>query len=126
MVQRLRDGALVHTHLSFFDDREEMSAAVLFTLGTAIDRHRDARGLFVFPDVIELQAKSYEQVIAEVGEGGVWLSFAGGKATKNATAASARNIAQELLRATRSGDRKALAELAREMAAELGGAEPAP
>jgi hypothetical protein len=72
-VEALQDGLLLHTPLDFGDDPEELASAVRSLLGEPLaSEHRDARGVFLIPSAAAPKARSYAEVIAEVGEGGVW------------------------------------------------------
>jgi hypothetical protein len=71
-VQELDDAVLLHTGENFAREPAELSLALHALLGGALDLHQDARGIFFVPDVAAPSARSYEQVVAEVGEGGVW------------------------------------------------------
>jgi hypothetical protein len=72
-VTRLDDAVLLDTQAGFATDPEELSGIVRELLGQDLSgQHRDARGIFFLPDVAAPRARSYEAVIAEVGEGGVW------------------------------------------------------
>jgi hypothetical protein len=72
LLKTLDDGVLVFTLARFSADLEQMALAVRLRLGDALDAHRDERGVFLLPDVAEPRATTYEGVIAEVGEAGVW------------------------------------------------------
>jgi hypothetical protein len=72
-IEPLDDCALLHTGESFATEPEQLSARVRALLGEAVaDRHDDARGIFYIPDVAAPKARTYDAVIAEVGEGGAW------------------------------------------------------
>lgn len=69
----LDDAILLHTGQSFGEDPEELSSAVRELLGDElVDAHEDERGIFFIPSVAEPSARTYEGVIAEVADGGVW------------------------------------------------------
>src|SRR5690606_12973677 len=57
---------------SFATEPVELSLALHGLLGEALAEHRDARGIFFIPEVAAPRARSYEAVVEEVGEGGVW------------------------------------------------------
>lgn len=77
-VEALQDGLLLHTPLDFGDEPEELAGAVRSLLGDALaSQHRDPRGVFLIPSAAAPKARSYDAVIDEVGEGGVWASWAG-------------------------------------------------
>jgi hypothetical protein len=71
-VDRLEDAALLHTGAEFGDEPLALSLAVRALVGDAIDEHADPRGIFFIPDVVKPLARSYDAVIEEIGEGGVW------------------------------------------------------
>lgn len=71
-VDQLSDGVIVHTTLAFSEDPEELSAALALELGPQLFAHADPRGIFFIPSVAAPSAQSYDGVVAEVGEGGVW------------------------------------------------------
>jgi hypothetical protein len=72
-VTALDDGVLLDTQASFATDPDELSGIVRELLGKALaSQHTDARGIFFIPSVAAPSARSYEGMIAEVGEGGVW------------------------------------------------------
>jgi hypothetical protein len=72
LLRTLDDGVLVFTLARFSADLEQMALALRLRLGGALDAHHDERGVFLIPDVAEPRATTYEGVIAEVGEAGVW------------------------------------------------------
>lgn len=71
-VTALDDGLLLRTGESFAREPEELSVVVRTLVGPLLDEHRDPRGIFFVPHVAAPAATTYEQVIVEVGEGGVW------------------------------------------------------
>jgi hypothetical protein len=80
-VEPLTDAVLLHTTASFGSDPEDLGALLQRSLGAQLEEHEDARGIFVLPSVAVPSARSYDAVIAEVGEGGMWIpqpSDAGG------------------------------------------------
>ena len=42
-------------------------------LGDTLDQHTDPRGILFYPDVCEPRARSYDALVAEVGEAGMWV-----------------------------------------------------
>jgi hypothetical protein len=74
-VQPLEDGLLLHTPLDFADEPEELAQAVSSLLGELASGHRDPRGLFLIPSAAAPTARRYEDVVSEVGEGGVWAAW---------------------------------------------------
>jgi hypothetical protein len=89
-IDRLDDAVLLHTGEDFGDEPLTLSLAVRALVGDSIDAHVDPRGIFFIPDVVQPKARSYDGVIEEIGEGGVWgplhapelagLTFGGGAA----------------------------------------------
>jgi hypothetical protein len=72
-AKALEDGLLLTTDASFADDPEELSVAVRAVVGPALEtEHRDPRGIFLIPDVVTPTGSTYEAVVDEIGEGGVW------------------------------------------------------
>lgn len=71
-VTALTDGVILHSELDFSLEPEALSQALVERLGEALFAHEDPRGIFFIPSVAAPRAQSYEAVIAEVGEGGVW------------------------------------------------------
>jgi hypothetical protein len=75
-AEGLEDCVLLHTTLEFADDPEDVAAAVRSLIGEPLaTQHEDERGLFLIPSVALPAARSYEAVIEEVGEGGVWAPW---------------------------------------------------
>lgn len=69
----LDDGLLLDTRTSFASEPAELSRVVRKQLGDALlAEHVDSRGIFFLPDVASPSARTYEGVIEQVGEGGVW------------------------------------------------------
>ena len=81
-VEALQDGLLLHTPLDFSDEPEELAGAVRALLGKALAcEHRDPRGVLLIPSAAAPKARSYAEVIDEVGEGGTWASWSGPQPT---------------------------------------------
>lgn len=98
-ARALDDGVLVHLHGGQFDgDAEELWIELLGGVGDPLLRHDDERGVFFLPDVAEPEdARTYEGVIAAVGDRGKWVhpgTFGDG--------------AEALFEALRSGDHEKL------------------
>src|SRR5688572_3529136 len=70
---KLDDATLVHTGVGFGGDVEMLAYGVRTSIGDALDKHDDSRGVFIMPDVAEPRAKTYEGVLAEIGEAGEWV-----------------------------------------------------
>ncbi len=136
-VSKLEDSVLVHTGVAFGSDLEMLAYGVRTIIGDALDKHDDARGIFVMPDVAKPKARTYEGVIAEVGEAGEWVpkmaageiperlleapdgSFAAmmGQAMQ---ALGGANLA-DIQRALATGDYSSLEKMQEAMAAAVGG-----
>ncbi|HKU43411.1 MAG TPA: hypothetical protein VJR89_34855 [Polyangiales bacterium] len=72
-VTALDDGFLLDTGAPFATDPDELSELVHEQLGAELAaQHWDDRGVFFLPSVAAPSARSYEGVIAEVADGGVW------------------------------------------------------
>ncbi|HZO13164.1 MAG TPA: hypothetical protein VFB62_07890 [Polyangiaceae bacterium] len=67
----LDDATLVDTGLDL--SSSELAIELSETLGEALDAHDDARGVFVMPAKVQPKARSYQAVIDEVGELGMWV-----------------------------------------------------
>lgn len=77
-AEPLGDGAmLVHTFQPFevFEQNPDEAREWLAQFGDALpDVHDDPRGLLFFPDSIEPEGTTYDAVVAEVGDEGVWIA----------------------------------------------------
>jgi hypothetical protein len=72
-VVALEDAVLLHTRENFASEPDALSARVRDLLGSSlIAAHTDPRGIFFIPDVASPKARTYDGVLDEVGEGGVW------------------------------------------------------
>jgi hypothetical protein len=131
-VDVLTDGVILHTQLDFASDPEELSVSLAAQLGQALFAHEDERGIFFIPSVAAPAATSYDAVIAEVGEGGVW-----GPSPAQLAQSMQQTDFGELFggmlaqlppslmnsaRAAMSGDHDALGAMASQLQAMLGGA----
>src|SRR5262245_49092015 len=67
----LDDATLVNTGLDL--SSSELAIELSETLGEALDAHDDSRGVFVMPAKVQPKARSYQAVIDEVGELGMWV-----------------------------------------------------
>ncbi|MFT3769572.1 MAG: hypothetical protein QM820_29400 [Minicystis sp.] len=138
-VRKLEDALLVSTGVRFGGAPDELGLGVRAALGEALDAHQDARGVFVIPDVAEPRAKTYDGVIAEIGEAGEWAPivaaghvperFAGAPADSFAglvgqmmTALGEGTLA-EMQRAMATGDLAALERVQHKLVSALGGEE---
>ena len=73
LIVAAADATLVHTLVRFGSEPDELGLALRLLLGDLVDRHPDERGIFVFPDVAEPKARSYHEVLDEIGEAGFWV-----------------------------------------------------
>jgi len=74
-LERLDDALIVHTGASFATEPEQLAEALAGLVGqAALAQHDDPRGILFIPDVAAPQARSYDAVVEEVGEGGVWAA----------------------------------------------------
>jgi hypothetical protein len=74
-VDRLDDAVLVHTGHSFATEPEQLVEALEALIGeSSLAQHDDPRGVLFVPDVAAPKAQSYDAVVDEVGEGGVWAA----------------------------------------------------
>jgi hypothetical protein len=72
-INPLEDALLLRLDEDFSREPAALSRIVRALVGEALDRqHRDPRGILFIPDVAMPKARSYDAVIEEVGEGGVW------------------------------------------------------
>src|SRR4051812_1915521 len=75
-VEKLDDAFIVSIGASFAADPEALGEALLHAVGEdTLALHQDPRGVLFIPSVAAPKARSYEAVVAEVGEGGTWLQF---------------------------------------------------
>ncbi|MDB4991480.1 MAG: hypothetical protein JWN04_6658 [Myxococcaceae bacterium] len=75
-VDRLDDASIVHTGASFTAEPEALLEALIALVGAdALADHDDPRGILFIPHVAAPSARSYEAVVTEVGEGGVWAAL---------------------------------------------------
>jgi hypothetical protein len=75
-VRFLDDGALVFLPIDFDSDEQSLLEELALHVGDAIDDHHDERGVFFLPDFAEPEdAKTYEAVIAAVGDDGRWIAL---------------------------------------------------
>jgi hypothetical protein len=80
-TDELTDSVIVHTDTDFSVEPEELAGRLREQLGEdVLAHHDDPRGILFIPSVAKPSARSYEEVIAEVGEGGVWAPLAAGAA----------------------------------------------
>jgi len=74
-IERLDDAVLVYTGASFATEPEQLAEALAGLVGeSTLAEHDDPRGILFIPDVAAPKARSYEAVVEEVGEGGVWAA----------------------------------------------------
>jgi hypothetical protein len=74
LVRAVNDATLVFTGSPVRGkDPEELGLLVQRALGDSLDAHDDARGILVFPDVVEPSGTSYSALVDEIGEAGEWV-----------------------------------------------------
>jgi hypothetical protein len=74
-AERLDDALIVHTGVSFATEPEQLAEALAALVGeSALAQHDDPRGILFIPDVAAPRGRSYDAVVEEVGEGGVWAA----------------------------------------------------
>ena len=77
-AEALDDGAmLVHTFQPFevFEQNPSEAREWLAQFGDALPAvHDDPRGMFFFPDTCEPDSTTYDAVVTEVGDEGIWLA----------------------------------------------------
>lgn len=77
-AEALEDGSfLVHTFQPFsaFEEDPDEVLEWLSQFGDALpDVHVDPRGLLVYPDSLEPEGGTYEEIVAAVEEEGIWVS----------------------------------------------------
>jgi hypothetical protein len=71
----LADSVLVRLGVSFASEPEELALALHRSVGDALERHRDPRGVLVMPEVAAPKAASYDSVAREIGDGGTWVKI---------------------------------------------------
>lgn len=71
-ITRLDDSVLLHTQADFANEPSDLSRIVRELAGAALDAHSDPRGIFFIPSVAAPTSRTYDAVVAEVGEGGEW------------------------------------------------------
>ncbi|APR87415.1 hypothetical protein A7982_12764 [Minicystis rosea] len=139
LVRKLADGLLVHTGVRFGGAPDELGLALRGILGSALEAHQDARGVFVLPDVAEPRAQTYEGVIAEIGEAGEWAPIVASgyvparfaEAPEGSLegvmgqvmAALGGGVLEEMQRALATGDMAAMAKVQEKLVSALGGEE---
>lgn len=91
---------LFRTLMRYRDFEAEPATARAFLeseLGCALEEVQDdARGVFMFPDVAEPRATTYDDVVEEIGEDGFWVPLDGSRSARaRATAATKRSKRRE-------------------------------
>jgi hypothetical protein len=131
----LGDAFLVPTTAPFASEPDELGLALRTRVGEALDRHTDPRGVFCVPDVASPTATSYDAVVEEIGEAGVWAPLVPSgyvpERLRNAVPGSFEAISgqimgamdpgtmEELQRAMMSGDADAFGRVQEQMMAAL-------
>ncbi len=135
----LDDATLLHTATPLGSEPAELADRLRELLGEALERHRDERGIYVFPNVAKPTARSYDGVIEELGELGFWVELSSTEPAEapdeSERAASALASAQELLgavpdgvageiqQALARGDYQALEAISQKVETAMGGRE---
>src|SRR5262245_46411414 len=68
----LEDACLVPTAARFASEPDELGLALRMRLGPLIDAHDDTRGIFMISDIANPRATTYDGIVDEIGEAGVW------------------------------------------------------
>lgn len=72
-IDVLDDALLLHLDEDFGSEPETLSLTTRAVVGEALEaQHQDPRGIFFLPSVAAPSGRTYEAVVAEIGEGGVW------------------------------------------------------
>lgn len=92
-AEELEDGAvLVHTFQPFsvFEESPSEVREWLSQFGDALPEvHEDARGLLFFPDTCEPEGRTYDAVVKEVADAGVWVAISGAEGAESGEQLSA-------------------------------------
>lgn len=126
-TRELADGSVAVTLPRPFDAyaAEEQSGEQVLNLdlGPAAQAHQDPRGVFVYPAVSPVRGNSYDAIIDEVGEAGVWVHVqahaevasdpqaAAFEAMRQIAAAIPPDVLQRMQQAVMQGDDQALMSL---------------
>jgi hypothetical protein len=138
-VEPLADAVLLHTEASFGSAPDELVALVASSLGPQLGLHSDPRGMFFLPSVASPKARTYDALIAEIGEGGMWAALPSDAADAfampeglGALGAMLGNMMQQMppslldaASAAARGDMSSLSLVGDELAARLGQTPPA-
>ncbi len=72
-IEVLEDAVLVDTGADFASEPAALTIHLYGALGPQLETdHEDPRGIFYLPHVAKPKARTYEGVIEEIGEGGMW------------------------------------------------------
>jgi hypothetical protein len=132
-VQALSDSVIVHTELDFAAEPAQLSIALADQLGEPLREHQDPRGILFIPSVAAPTGGSYQAVVAEVGEGGVWGPLPLELSTDSVQQSDFGDLLGSMLaqlppsllasaQAAASGDRAALGAMGAQVQSLLGGA----
>jgi hypothetical protein len=123
--------SIVWTSISFRSEPDELGLGFRKILGDVLDQHHDARGILALPDVADPRGKSYDAVVDEIGEAGMWAprvasdyvpkrlvnaqpgSFEA--SVRDMLAAFPPDMIQQMERAMATGDPNAMPELQSQM-----------
>jgi hypothetical protein len=72
-IAALSDATIVQLGVSIGEEPETLAARVRELLGALVEAHEEERGVPVYPSSYELQAKSWDAAIEELGEAADWV-----------------------------------------------------
>lgn len=72
-VRALGNATLVHLGMALTEDQQVLGIRLVSLLGEVLAAHDDARGVPIFPESYALEASSWDQAIAELGDGADWV-----------------------------------------------------
>ncbi len=77
-VRAVSTGDALHLHLGvpFDTPPRQLGRMVRRVLGDLADEHSDDRGVYVYPDIARSDASTYEAIVDDLGEGGMWVPLA--------------------------------------------------
>lgn len=84
----IEDGVHLHLAVPFDTPPRELGLLLRQLLGASADAHSDPRGVYVYPDIARSDATTYEGVVADLGEGGMWVRLARAEQAERAAQAA--------------------------------------
>ncbi|MEM9067928.1 MAG: hypothetical protein AAGE52_05455 [Myxococcota bacterium] len=75
-LEPLHDAVRIHLGVRFDSEPADVGIAVRHILGDAADLHSDERGVYVYPDIARSRETTYDAVLEDMGEGGMWVPLA--------------------------------------------------